>query len=696
MIEITCDLEKEVLNIRPSGQNFQDIIEDLKTFGAKWNKVSKYWNAKILDLKELSDYMLSTGEVVEVSELTWKQYRDYVESFRELNIAKARRPVNYNLMHFPPLKGKAPFENYQSQDIGRAIIRNRFLFNWTMGLGKSYALACLIENLRYYKLIDKCIIMSTGVGVYNLKDELCKFGKNFSPDEIFVINSTTTLNDRDLFNPEKYPYKIIIMTYDTFKGISDYYYDMEKRPKTGPKKVEQKELEIKEYTKQLKAEIRALPEYLKIDDKKQRMDFIVEKLDNDEKLNELEKELSALRKALHPSQTTRYDKGFMPLKEWFADYPGAIFLDECHSLAHHNSRRSEIVMQNLSAFSYRYLFTGTLADKYEKLYIPLKILDRSLINGKSYNDWLKEYNDVGNEWSVHAVNPEGWDMGKIAELNKNLLDNYAAKRTMIECLDLPLDYDVPTINIEMSPLHRKIYEAFVKVELELSKERKLAGEATQKDSIMNMFGIFQLACENVECIRDTPSFEKFPVELQECINNYDWFKDNAKVPVIETIVDERINEDNERGIVWYYHPKTKDSLMKLLKKYNPIVIEAGMGPELMSDAIKQFKSDDKHKIIIASINIMNTSVTLTECKWNLYVERTFNYTIYSQSRGRIYRPGQKNMCRTYMMCFNNSIDNLQLQNLKQKGAVIDSLLNKHIVDQSIWRAIFNAKGTETW
>lgn len=248
----------------------------------------------------------------------------------------------------------------------------------------------------------------------------------------------------------------------------------------------------------------------------------------------------------------------------------------------------------------------------------------------------------------------------------------------------------------MSPLHRKIYEAFVKVELELSKERKLAGEATQKDSIMNMFGIFQLACENVECIKDTPSFEKFPVELQECINNYDWFKDNAKVPVIETIVDERINEDNERGIVWYYHPKTKDSLMKLLKKYNPIVIEAGMGPELMSDAIKQFKSDDKHKIIIASINIMNTSVTLTECKWNLYVERTFNYTIYSQSRGRIYRPGQKNMCRTYMMCFNNSIDNLQLQNLKQKGAVIDSLLNKHIVDQSIWRAIFNAKGTETW
>jgi SNF2 family DNA or RNA helicase len=133
-----------------------------------------------------------------------------------------------------------------------------------------------------------------------------------------------------------------------------------------------------------------------------------------------------------------------------------------------------------------------------------------------------------------------------------------------------------------------------------------------------------------------------------------------------------------------------------LKKYNPVVIEAGMGPEKMTEAINEFKNNDKHKIIIASINIMNTSVTLTQCKWNLYVERTFNYTIYSQSRGRIFRPGQTEVCRTYMMCFNNSIDNLQLQNLKQKGLVLESLLNKNIVDQRMWRMIFNATGKEKW
>jgi hypothetical protein len=49
-----------------------------------------------------------------------------------------------------------------------------------------------------------------------------------------------------------------------------------------------------------------------------------------------------------------------------------------------------------------------------------------------------------------------------------------------------------------------------------------------------------------------------------------------------------------------------------------------------------------------------------------------------------------------MMCYNNSIDNLQLQNLQQKGAVLESLLNRNIVDQRMWRMIFNATGKEKW
>lgn len=696
MVEITCDSTLGILNIKPSGQSFQDIIETLKLNGATWNPTTKFWNKSISDLEDLENELLFEGESVEISELTRKQVEEYRESLKELQICHERRTVNFDLLNFPPLQGKHPFENYQRQDLGRAILRNRFLFNWEMGLGKSYALAALIENLRYYNLIDKCIIMSTGVGVYNLKDELCKFGKNISPDEILVINSVMNLDDRDIFNKEKFKYKILIMTYDTFKGLNDFYYDLVNRPKTLHSKIEEAETDLKEYIKTANASIKASNAYKVLTDRSEKDNFIKNALKEDKELEKKKKELSKLKEKMHPSRSIEYQQSFVPIKDWLDGHHGALFLDECHSLANPKSGRSKSINMNLFYFKYRYEFTGTLADKYEKLYEPLFILDRSLVDGKKYVDWLKSYNELGNRFSRYAVNPNKWDMEKLRVLNEKVINNYAAKRKMNECLDLPLNYDVPTINVDMSPLHRKIYEEFVKTELKLSEERKLVGEATVKDSIMNMFGIFQLACENVECIKDTPSFEKFDSQLQQMINDYDWFKDNAKVPVIEAVVEERVDEEDQRGIVWYYHPKTKDRLVKLLKKYNPIVIEAGLGPEAMNAEIKKFKDDQRHKIIIASINIMNTSVTLTECKWNLYVERTFNYTVYSQSRGRIFRPGQQTVCRTYMTCFNNSIDSLQLQNLQQKGMVIESLLNKNIVDQQMWKMIFNAKGNESW
>lgn len=635
MVEIIGLENSDLFGMKISAKDsadFQEIVELLKLNGARYNSELKIWTKPKVDYLDVIKELNFDGQAVQLSPLDESTIKKYIDNLKELEISTSRRPVNFNLMKFPPLKGLPPNENYQGMDLARALNRNRFLFNWEMGTGKSYALTVLIENLRYYKLINKCLIFTTSVGVYNLKSELCKFGKNIDPDEIFVISSISDIKDRDLFNPEKYPFKILIMTYDTFKAINNYYYDAEKGTKSNP----------------------------------------------------------------HPSQKTDYRYSFVPIKDWLEGYHGALFLDECHSLANPKSRRTQIIEMNLMYFKYRYEFTGTLADKYEKLYEPLHILDRSLVNGKNYNDWLKDYNEIGNRFSKYAVNPDKWDMEKIGNLNAKLLKDYAAKRKMIECLDLPLNYDVPTIYVSMTPLHRQIYEEFVKQETKLAHERKLAGESTIKDSIMNMFGIFQLACENVECIKTTPSFEKFPQELQEKINRYEWLKDNSKVDVIRAVLEERVDEEYQRGIVWYYHPKTKDSLVKLLKKYNPVVIEAGMGPEVMSEAINEFKKNDKHRIIIASINIMNTSVTLTECKWNLYVERTFNYTIYSQSRGRTWRPGQTEVCRTYMICFNNSIDNLQLQNLQQKGAVLESLLNRNFIDQRMWRAIFNATGNENW
>lgn len=628
MISIACDKESGKLELKVFGDDFTDTVEFLRGYGAQFNPTKKVWTKPISLLKLIKADLDVRHIDYEISDYDEKLAQEYMDSLRELEPSRMRRTINFDIMKYRPLPGKAPYEKYQSQDISRAINQNRFLFNWEMGLGKSYALATLIDNLRFYGLIDKCLIFSTGVGVFNLKDELCKFSTTQKPEDILVLNSLTEskYEDRDLFNSEKYPQKTIIMTYDSFKGVNNYYYDKFNGTKKNPK----------------------------------------------------------------PSNKTKYKKSFIPIKQWLGDMPGGIFLDECHSLAVPSSRRSEIFKMNLEPFKYRYLFTGTLADKYEKLYMPLMILDKSLVNGCSYMEWLGQYNELGNRFSQYAINDDKWDLVKLENLNRELLQKYASKRLMNECLDLPPDYDIPTIQLDMMPLQRKIYEGFVKEQLKIAQERAAQDATSAKDNIINMFQVFQLAVDNPECIKASRSWDKLPEELQKDISKFNGVKDSAKLEATLEIINERTDENGERGIIWYFHPTTKDNLLKKLDKYKPIVIEAGLTPEERSARIKEFKENPEHKLIIGSINIMNTSITLIECKYQVYVECTYNYTVYSQSRGRIHRPNQDSITRTYSLCYKDSIDGLQKQNLAQKGAIINSLLNKQYIDQGMWKRIFNA------
>ena len=186
------------------------------------------------------------------------------------------------------------------------------------------------------------------------------------------------------------------------------------------------------------------------------------------------------------------------------------------------------------------------------------------------------------------------------------------------------------------------------------------------------------------------------MELQDKIRDYNYVRDSYKLKVLKDILDDRVNDLGERGIVWYFHPDTKDAILDELKQYNPTVISAGTKPIEMHNKIEEFKKNPNSKIIVASINLMNTSVTITECTFNVYLERTFAYNDYEQSRRRTWRNGQTNTVRYYFMCYNQSIDNLQLDNLAAKGAILNTLMNKDYIDNEMWKRIFNSNGGEIW
>lgn len=624
MISISFDSAEDFLHIVISGDNFRDLVDFVKLQGCKWDPDLKCWTLSITKFDDFKAAAKSFDDV-DIDMLTLSEVERWKSTLVELELY--RRAFKQELLTFPPLQGKPPYEDYQIADITRGICQNRFLFHHEMGLGKSYILTALIEHKRLYGDIYKCLIFSTPIGTRNLKAELLKHGKNMKEDDIITFTSAGAIpfEDRDIFNTEKYPQTIIILSYDALKSVSNYYYDKKYGTKT----------------------------------KK------------------------------HPSTGKNYRANCMPIKEWLGGRPGGLFLDENHSLAAPSSRRTQVMNWIVPYFNQRFLFTGTLADKYEKLYEPCWILDKALVGGMDYQTWCATYNELGNKFSAYAINPDKWDLIKLEQLNIEMMKKYCSKREMLQCLDLPLNYEVPTIYCDMSPLQRKIYERFSNFTAQEQSELAGGGGKSFSERMVNLFQYLQGAVDNPTCLQNSSKFENFPEDLKQDILKFDWNKHSAKAEIVDDIVEERSGECGEKGIIWYFHPQTKDALVERYKKYNPAVISADVPMDDRVGIINNFLKDPKQKLIIASINVMNTSVTLIECKYEVYVEKTYNFVVYTQSRGRIFRPAQDSITRTYSMRYDNSLDNLQELNLKSKGETLNSLFNQQYISANVWKKLFS-------
>ena len=138
MIEFFCDSNTGKLEIKireNSKSEFQRAYETLKENNCRFNFETKLWEKSIFDAEDLEKELSYQGFSVEFSELEKKNISLYLSNLKELEQSKSRILFNESLLKFPPLKGIHPFENFQKEDISRAIRQNRFLFNWQMGLG---------------------------------------------------------------------------------------------------------------------------------------------------------------------------------------------------------------------------------------------------------------------------------------------------------------------------------------------------------------------------------------------------------------------------------------------------------------------------------------------------------------------------------------------------------------------------------
>jgi SNF2 family DNA or RNA helicase len=166
-----------------------------------------------------------------------------------------------------------------------------------------------------------------------------------------------------------------------------------------------------------------------------------------------------------------------------------VLLDESHAIADPSSSQSEIALSLAKFFTYRYLSTGTPADKEQKYYAQLKFMDPTLVHNFSYTDWTNEYFNKGTEFSqsdIVSIKPE-----KKRDL-VHIVRKYCIRRFSKDCLNLP-EHFVKKVYCTLSDKQKEIYSMFIALNM-----RKLDEEdgCIKSHKVKNLFPHLIMAIDN--------------------------------------------------------------------------------------------------------------------------------------------------------------------------------------------------------
>jgi SNF2 family DNA or RNA helicase len=360
----------------------------------------------------------------------------------------------------------------------------------------------------------------------------------------------------------------------------------------------------------------------------------------------------------------------------------AIILDESHNIKSYKSRQSKVLRLHKNYFDYRYLLTGTpTPNSFIEIYTQIEFLDDSYIN-KSYYGWLGEIANVGNRFSQYAVNYVYKDKQEEYEKKFNPL---VIRYTSDELLELPELY-IKNIYAELTDMQKQIYEMLINYQIAIIKEEH--GRLVPRE-LRNKFAYISLAYENAEMLKNKID----PVrsnQLAKLVNKFNLEKHHGKIEILDSLLDEYINDENKKVTVFDFHPATLNRLAERYKKYNPVVIHGQIegDNEERENRLNKFKNDKNCNLLIGSFRVLSTAINITECKRVIYFSRDFSYTNWSQSIKRFHRIGQTDSVIINPLIFEDSLDLYIEETILRKNKLDKELFKKESLSKEQWQSIF--------
>ena len=158
---------------------------------------------------------------------------------------------------------------------------------------------------------------------------------------------------------------------------------------------------------------------------------------------------------------------------------------------------------------------------------------------------------------------------------------------------------------------------------------------------------------------------------------------NAKLKELEELLDDILEDESKKVIVWSHYVQNVQSLAELFsEKYHAVAHTGEQSIELRQESVRLFTEDPSCRMFIATPQSAKEGLTLlpkdghTRADTMIYVDMSFDGGSYTQSQARFHRIGQKaERCLVIHLLAEDTVDEYIRANILEKietaGALLD-------------------------
>lgn len=369
----------------------------------------------------------------------------------------------------------------------------------------------------------------------------------------------------------------------------------------------------------------------------------------------------------------RWDKSYVDVLKAWNKKSIALVSDEHHGFKNPTALKTKVLKAHLKYFSYRIFLTATPAiNAFEDWFNQLEMLDPGILKMDTATARVFVAKELGDRFNPNAI--VSYDEEKVQQI-KSLLKLNVIRKNKADLPEMKTKQIVSPVYFALSPQQKILSDAIYNYYSSRMEEDENTGAISYKE-IFIKFPYAVQVLDNVCLLQGKLKLDK---TFDSLLNKWK-FEDDPRIEWLDDFLKYKIEQLNEKVVLYDIHPLTLQQLKDRYSKYDPLLISGAESlDEKQKQQIQNLFNDksNSHKLLLLSFATSSSGLNL-QYGGNTIIMLTLpsDATLYRQALDRQFRINSEKDSEVKICVFDKSFDIVRYNRCINRAELNDTFLTK--------------------